>query len=102
MSKHTLKKRLPGGREWTRVLSISFIISFFTTLPLSHSGSPKTYIAKVETINNGEIVDRNMYSQKSARQPRFKSFTVTQNNMPNLWLAHTTKAFGLTKQLIQH
>jgi hypothetical protein len=43
-----------------------------------------------------------MYSQKSARQPRFKSFTVTQNNMPNLWLAHTTKAFGLTKQLIQH
>jgi hypothetical protein len=29
-----------GVGEWTRVLSISFIFSFFTTLPLSHSGSP--------------------------------------------------------------
>jgi hypothetical protein len=31
---------LPGGGERTWVLSISFIFSFFTTLPLSHSGSP--------------------------------------------------------------
>jgi hypothetical protein len=35
-----LKKEVARGGEQTRVLSISFIFSFFTTLPLSHSGSP--------------------------------------------------------------
>jgi hypothetical protein len=35
-----LKKEVARGGERTRVLSISFIFSFFTTLPLSHSGSP--------------------------------------------------------------
>jgi hypothetical protein len=34
------KKEVARGGEQTRVLSISFIFSFFTTLPLSHSGSP--------------------------------------------------------------
>jgi hypothetical protein len=33
-------KEIARGGERTRVLSISFIFSFFTTLPLSHSGSP--------------------------------------------------------------
>jgi hypothetical protein len=37
-----LKKEVARGGERTRVLSISFIFSFFTTLPLSHSGSPCT------------------------------------------------------------
>jgi hypothetical protein len=34
-------KEVARGGERTRVLSISFIFSFFATLPLSHSGSPK-------------------------------------------------------------
>jgi hypothetical protein len=33
-------KEVARGGEQTRVLSISFIFSFFTTLPLSHSVSP--------------------------------------------------------------
>jgi hypothetical protein len=33
-------KEVARGGERTRVLSISFIFSAFTTLPLSHSGSP--------------------------------------------------------------
>jgi hypothetical protein len=33
-------KEVGRGKEQTRVLSISFIFSFITTLPLSHSGSP--------------------------------------------------------------
>jgi hypothetical protein len=37
---HFLKEVAWGG-ERTRVLSISFIFSNFTTLPLSHSGSPR-------------------------------------------------------------
>jgi hypothetical protein len=36
-------KEVARGGERTRGLSISFIFSFFSTLPLSHSGSP-TYI----------------------------------------------------------
>jgi hypothetical protein len=36
-----LKKEVARGGEGTQVLLISFIFSFFTTLPLSHSGSPK-------------------------------------------------------------
>jgi hypothetical protein len=36
-----LKKEVARGGERTQVLLISFIFSFFTTLPLSHSGSPK-------------------------------------------------------------
>jgi hypothetical protein len=35
------KKQVARGGERTRVLSISFIFSFFTSLPLSHSGSPR-------------------------------------------------------------
>jgi hypothetical protein len=35
-----LKKEIARGGERTRVLLISFIFSFFATLPLSHSGSP--------------------------------------------------------------
>jgi hypothetical protein len=34
------KKEVARGGERTRVLSISFIFSFSTTLPLCHSGSP--------------------------------------------------------------
>jgi hypothetical protein len=37
-------KEVARGGERTRVLSISFILSFFTTLPLSHSGSPPTIL----------------------------------------------------------
>jgi hypothetical protein len=37
---YKLKKEVARGGERTRVLLISFIFSFFTTLPLSHSGSP--------------------------------------------------------------
>jgi hypothetical protein len=33
-------KEVARGGEQTRVLSIYFIFPFFTTLPLSHSGSP--------------------------------------------------------------
>jgi hypothetical protein len=33
-------KEVDQGGAQTRILSISFIFSFFTTLPLSHSGSP--------------------------------------------------------------
>jgi hypothetical protein len=33
-------KEVSRGGERTRVLSSSFIFSFFTTFPLSHSGSP--------------------------------------------------------------
>jgi hypothetical protein len=36
-------KEVAWGGERTRVLSISFIFSFSTTLPLSHSGSPNYY-----------------------------------------------------------
>jgi hypothetical protein len=36
-----LKKEVARGGERTRVLSISFIFSFFTTILLSHSGSPR-------------------------------------------------------------
>jgi hypothetical protein len=39
-----LKKEVARGGERPRVLSISFIFSFFTTLPLSHSGSPSVSI----------------------------------------------------------
>jgi hypothetical protein len=39
-----LKKEVARGGEQTRVLSISFIFLFSTTLPLSHSGSPKQCI----------------------------------------------------------
>jgi hypothetical protein len=35
-----LFKEVARGGERSRVLSIPFIFSFFTTLPLSHSGSP--------------------------------------------------------------
>jgi hypothetical protein len=35
-----LFKEVARGGEQTQVLWISFIFSFFTTLPLSHSGSP--------------------------------------------------------------
>jgi hypothetical protein len=38
-----LKENARGG-EQTRVLLISIIFSFFTTLPLSHSGSPAIHI----------------------------------------------------------
>jgi hypothetical protein len=34
------KKEVAWGGERTQVLSISFIVLFTTTLPLSHSGSP--------------------------------------------------------------
>jgi hypothetical protein len=36
---HNFFKEVARGGERTRVLSISFIFSFFTTLPLSHSDS---------------------------------------------------------------
>jgi hypothetical protein len=36
-----IKKEVVRGGEQTRVILISFIFSFFTSLPLSHSGSPK-------------------------------------------------------------
>jgi hypothetical protein len=35
------KKEVARGGERTRALSISFIFSFLTTLPLSPSGSPQ-------------------------------------------------------------
>jgi hypothetical protein len=35
------KKEVARGGEQTQVLLISFTFSFFTTLPLSQSGSPK-------------------------------------------------------------
>jgi hypothetical protein len=41
-----LKKEVAqGGGERTLVLSISFISSFFTLLPLCHSGSPMLWIS---------------------------------------------------------
>jgi hypothetical protein len=39
-----LKKEVARGVERTRVLSISFILSFFTTLPLSQSGFWEAWI----------------------------------------------------------
>jgi hypothetical protein len=40
-------KRLPGVRgERTRGLSISFIFSFFTTLPPSHSGTKQNFVVQ--------------------------------------------------------
>jgi hypothetical protein len=51
-----LKKEVARGGERTRVLLVSFIFSFFTTLPLSHSGSPQLkllteYRSDRETVN---------------------------------------------------
>jgi hypothetical protein len=37
------KKEVARGGERTRVLSISFIFSFLTTLLLNHSGSPQFF-----------------------------------------------------------
>jgi hypothetical protein len=46
-SKFFFLKEVARGGERTRVLSISFIFTFFTTLPLSPSGSP--YCSKFVT-----------------------------------------------------
>jgi hypothetical protein len=42
-------KEVARGGERTQVLSISFIFSFFTTLPLSHSGSPSLDLFQIHT-----------------------------------------------------
>jgi hypothetical protein len=40
---HFFKKEVARGGERTRVFLISSIFTFFTTLPLSHIGSPKLH-----------------------------------------------------------
>jgi hypothetical protein len=68
-----LKKEVARGGERTRVLSISFIFSFFTTLPLSHSGSPFVLLNIIEfsPLGANKGVNNSLGNKKSPQAAQF-------------------------------